>query len=199
MLNSLRHWLIRLLGGYQTPAVIPIALGQPEHRTAVVLHDVVADAVESPHKIHVVPYDEGLLGRSHIQWQFGDWDSLTQLDCGTLQHHPDRAELALLAAAGRLQTNKIDEARQYIRLAQDWGISKNLLARILSAGVHNSLGRVAAIGNEQHRASLHFQSAIAIGFPGSETQLLAQARINYQCQQLGLSPIEILPNVKSPA
>ncbi len=138
-----------------------------------------------------VPFDENLLERARTQWQFGDWQSLAQLSRDTLQHHPDRAKLALLAAAGRLQTDQIDEARQYIRLAKDWGVSKKLLTRILAAGVHNSLGRAAAIAGEQPRALQHFHSALATGSPGSEARLLAQARISHQYQQLGLPPVAI--------
>jgi len=42
-----------------------------------------------------VPCDENPLKRARTQWQFGDWQSLAQLDRATLQHHPDRAKLAL--------------------------------------------------------------------------------------------------------
>lgn len=131
-----------------------------------------------------VPYDENLLERARTQWQFGDWPSLAQLNRDTLQHHPDRAKLALLAAAGRLQTGQNAEAKAYIRLAQDWGVSKKLISQILIAGVHNSIGRAAAIGNQQHRALQHFEKAINVGTPGSASRLLIQARINEQYGQL---------------
>ena len=134
----------------------------------------------------LVPYDENLLERARTQWQFGDWQSLAQLNRDTLQHHPDRAKLALLAAAGRLQTGQDAEARQYVRLAQDWGASKKLISQILIAGVYNSIGRAAAIGNQQHRALLHFENAIAIGTPGADAKLLTQARTGEQLSQLGL-------------
>ena len=45
------------------------------------------------------PYDEALLERSRTQWRFGDRPSLATLTRNTLQHHPDRAKLALLVAA----------------------------------------------------------------------------------------------------
>lgn len=51
------------------------------------------------HFLDLVPYDEKLLKRSRTQWKFGDWASLAALNRETLQHHPDRAKLALLAAA----------------------------------------------------------------------------------------------------
>lgn len=136
----------------------------------------------------VVPYDENLLERARTQWQFGDWESLARLNRDTLQHHPDRAKLALLAAVGRLQTGQDAEARQYICLAKDWGVSKKILTQILIAGVYTSLGRAAAIGNQQHRALQHFENAITIGTPGSATALVANARAKHELDTLGLLP-----------
>lgn len=134
----------------------------------------------------LVPYDENLLERARTQWQFGDWNSLAQLDRDTLQHHPDRAKLALLAAAGHLQIHSSDEAKPFLRFAQDWGVSKKLMAQILAAGVHNSLGRAAALARKPTKSLQHFESAIAVGTPGTATQLLLQARAGSQLQQLGL-------------
>ena len=121
-----------------------------------------------------------------MQWQFGDWESLATLNRDVLQHHPDRAKLALLAAAGRLQTGPETEAKAYIRLAQDWGVSKKLISQILVAGVHNSIGRAAAIGNQPYRALQHFDNAITIGASGADAKLLTQARTGEQFSQLGL-------------
>ena len=133
-----------------------------------------------------MPYDESLLERSRTQWQFGDWDSLAQLERDTLQHHPDRAKLALLAAAGHLQQGNAQAARQFTRLAQDWGCSKKLISQILISGVHNSLGRAAAVSGQAQRALQHFQSAIQAGAANSEVRLLSAARVNQQLTQLGL-------------
>jgi DNA-binding transcriptional MerR regulator len=135
---------------------------------------------------YLVPYDENLLERARTQWQFGDWESLAQLSRDTLQHHPDRAKLALLAAAGRLQTGHDVEARQFIRLAQNWGVSNKLVCQILIAGVHNSLGRAAALGGNQPRALKHFENAVVVGMPGRDAKLLTQARTREQLHQLEL-------------
>jgi tetratricopeptide (TPR) repeat protein len=128
-------------------------------------------------------YDETLLERARTQWQFGDWESLAKLDRETLQHHPDRAKLALLAAAGRLQSDKNEEARQYIRLAQDWGISKKLVSQILIAGVHNSLGRAHAVQGNERSAMYHFESSIRVGQPSSAADLLVTSRARTQLEQ----------------
>jgi FkbM family methyltransferase len=178
MLTPFRHWLVRLLGGQVSAPATAVA------------HVGVSDAVELSHQPDTMPYDEHLLERARTQWQFGDWLSLAQLNRETLQHHPDRAKLALLAAGGRLQTGQDAEARAYIRLAQDWGVSKKLVSQVLIAGVHNSIGRAAAIGNQQHRALQHFESAIQIGTPGADAKLLTQARTVEQLHQLGLRSTE---------
>ena len=139
------------------------------------------------HFSDLVPYDENLLERSRTQWQFGDWESLAGLSRETLQHHPDRAKLALLAAAGKMQINQMSEARQLIQLAQDWGVSRKLVTQILASGVHNSLACAASLAGKQDRASLHFESAIALGAPGADRKLLVRARLNEQLQHLNLS------------
>lgn len=133
---------------------------------------------------YLAPYDEYLLEQSRVQWQLGDWESLSKLECNILQDHPDRAKLALLAAAGRLQTNNIFEAQQYIRLAQSWGISKKFISQILIASVYNNLGWVAAISGQLTRAHKHFESAIVIGIPGSNAKFFTQARLRQEYNQI---------------
>lgn len=152
------------------------------------LTDEMASLQHSAHpKSGLLAYDENLLERTRTQWQFGDWASLMNLDRETIQHHPERAKLALLAAAGHMQSGDIRDACQFTRLAQDWGCSKKLVSQILIAGVHNSLGRAAAINGEGERALQHFENAIAAGSPAGELRLLTQARLGEQFKQLGLS------------
>jgi hypothetical protein len=151
---------------------------------------------------HLVPFDENLLERSRTQWQFGDWASLAKLDRDTLQHHPDRAKLALLAAAGQAQQGDAEQARQYIRLAQDWGCSKKLISQVLISGVHNSLGRAAAAGGHAQKTAQHFENAIRVGMPNLDSRMLTQARAQQQLSDMGLvapSPLFALgENAKLP-
>jgi NCAIR mutase (PurE)-related protein len=121
------------------------------------------------------------------QWQFGDWASLAAINRDTLQHHPDRAKLVLLVAAGHQALGNAAEARHCTRLALEWGCSKKLVSQILIAGVHNTLGRAAAISGQGPRALKHFQASIATGTPASDIRLLTQARAGEQLKQLGLS------------
>lgn len=135
----------------------------------------------------MVPFDDSLLERALTQWKFGDWQSLVNLNLETLQYHPDRAVLALLAGAGRLQMGLEIEGKQFLSNAKNWGVSKKLLIRVLIAGVHNSLGRAAALANQKEHANLHFQNSISLVVPGSDVRLIAKARIMQQYEQLGLS------------
>lgn len=139
-------------------------------------------AVETEQSL--VAYDENLLERARIQWQFGDWSSLASIERTSLQHHPDRAKLALLAAAGHLQLGQNMEGRQLVRLAQDWGIDARLCAQILVGGVYNSLARAFSIAGREERALQHFEQAVYLGNPGATLELLAQARSQQQLQQL---------------
>jgi len=133
-----------------------------------------------------LPYDEDLLERARTQWQFGDWASLAKLERETLQHHPDRAKLALLAAGGHLQTSNTVAARQFVRLAQDWGCSRRLVTQILVAGVHNSLGRATSLLGNRSRSLEHFSASVALGAGGGDMHLLTDARFSHQIRSLGL-------------
>jgi hypothetical protein len=178
MFKSLGHWFKQVFGSSQPDQPVMASLPQVESNSQMAEHCDSIDAAS-----HLVPYDKHLLEHARTQWQFGDWHSLAKLDRDTLQHHPDRAKLVLLAAAGRLQIGQASEARQYIRLAQDWGCSKKHISQVLISGVHNSIGMAASMGAHQQRAALHFEKAISIGSPSSDIQLLTQARIAHQVGQ----------------
>ena len=172
MFPKFKAWLIKQLSA-------------PEQAVAST-HSTATGQSENGAAQSIVPFDENLLDRSRTQWQFGDWDSLAKLDRDTLQHHPDRAKLALLAAAAHAQKGDSQTARQFTQLAQDWGCSKKLISQVLIAGVYNSIGRAAATGNQQYRALQHFENAIKIGVSGSDIRLLTQARMSEQYSQIKL-------------
>lgn len=138
--------------------------------------------------ISVVPYDENLLERSRTQWQLGDWSNLAQLDPDTLHHHPDRAKLALLAAAGHLQNSCHQTAKQFIRLAQDWGCSKKLISEVLVSGVYNGLGRAALILGQNQRALTHFKTSAATANQRVDTALWGETIALREGLRLGLLP-----------
>jgi len=187
MVGNMFRTLTRWLRGKPTPA--PVESKEP----ALAQAGDLAPASEESHS-HPVVYDENLLERSRTQWQFGDWASLAKLERSTLQHHPDRAKLALLAAAGHQQLRNESAVRQFTQLALDWGCGKKLASQLLIAGVHNTLGRAAGLDQGQERALQHFERAIGVAMPGADQRLLARARAGEEFAQLGLpAPLEALP------
>lgn len=187
MVGHMFRTLTRWLRGKPTPA--PIESKEP----ALAQAGDLAPASEENHS-HPVAYDENLLERSRTQWQFGDWASLAKLERSTLQHHPDRAKLALLAAAGHQQLGNEPAVRQFTQLALEWGCGKKLASQLLIAGVHNTLGRAAGLDHGQERALQHFERAISVAMPGADQRLLARVRAGEEFAQLGLpAPLEVLP------
>ena len=170
-----------------SPATVNKIELQPEAATVSELIDIsseLAELTELEPQQAVTKYDENLFERARTQWQFGDWESLVKLDWDTICHHPDRGKLALLVAAALLQMDRVIEAKKFITIANNEGVNKNFINRILIAGVHNTLGRVAVISDQHQQALWHFDAAISIGAPGSDVRLLTQARLSEQISQL---------------
>jgi hypothetical protein len=141
--------------------------------------------IYAPEVSKLVPYDESLLDRSRTQWQFGDWESLCALTRNELQHHPDRAKLALLTAAGYQQIGDMTETKAWVRLAGEWGCNQKLINQILIAGAQNTLARAAALAGQDKKALELFEAAIDTGSPNSD-RLIKRARAAHQFEQLGL-------------
>ena len=124
-----------------------------------------------------VPYEESLLENARTQWQFGDWERLAALNLDRIQHHPQRAKLALLAAAGHFQCGGLNDAHRYVRLAQDWGCNPRLIAQVLASGTHQSLADAAKHLDQTDRAHQHTVASVKVcGVPGDH-QLLARVRL----------------------
>jgi FkbM family methyltransferase len=131
-----------------------------------------------------VPFDENLLERARTQWQFGDWANLAALRREDVEGHPDKAKLAMLAAAGHQQMGNMPSAKVWGGLARSWGGDRKLLARLLVGGVYNTLGKAASASGQEARALGHFRQAVK-GAGGDET-LLVQARSVREVARLGL-------------
>ena len=83
------------------------------------------------------------------------------------------------------------EAKRFIRLAQDWGISKKLVSQILIAGVYNTLGRASAVLGQHQRTFEHFSRSVELGCPEADSYLTTKARVNLQVDQLSLPPLNL--------
>ena len=135
-----------------------------------------APQIASVPEAELVAYEDNLLESARTQWQFGDWGSLAALTVERIQHHPERAKLALLAAAGRFQCADLNDAHRFVRMAQDWGCSKRLAGQILTSGAHQSLAEAAKRLGQDERAQRHWAESVKwSGVPG-DLRLLTRVR-----------------------
>lgn len=128
---------------------------------------------------------EHSLASAKTHWFFGEWDALATLDLNELSDHPDRDRFALLAASAHQQIGNHEQALSLIRLALEWGCPQRLVAQTLIAGVHNTLGRVSALMQDETRIEHHFRLAVA---ESKDTTLASYARSVREMARLGLLP-----------
>ncbi len=188
------NWLLRLFRQSQSTEVRQSSLEKkstqasaaPSPETLNTNKEATADVEAlTTEDISWVAFDENLLERARTQWQFGDWESLASISRESLQHHPERARLAVLVAAGHSQCGNQEKLQQFIRLAQDWGCSRKLISQVLISGVQNSLGLASLAAGQTDRAKLFFEQSVHTGMPGADLKLLASARVRQQRQLLG--------------
>lgn len=152
------------------------ASGRQDNRQLVVEGEVTT--------YHPVQQDEDLYAQVRSQWRGAEWGSLIRLDIKKIETHPEKAKLALVVASAWLQQGDNTAARSYLHRALEWGCDKKLAAQILAAGVHNTLGRAAAIAGDQLRMERHFRRAVAGG--GCVIERACLGRQHTELHRLGL-------------
>lgn len=134
----------------------------------------------------VQPYNTQALPTAREQWQRGDWAALADMTLDQLQDHPDRAKLALLAAAGHMQLGRNDQGADCLRQAKAWGCNPQLMRQVVIAGVHNTLGKAAALADMPDRADQHFAASLRTVMPMQSGKQQINLRRETQMQPLEL-------------
>ncbi|MDO6691936.1 hypothetical protein Q4574_01510 [Aliiglaciecola sp. 3_MG-2023] len=131
-------------------------------------------------------------------WYFGEWDKLAAIDIEQLHSHPDIDKLAALKAAGFQQLGDIANCRKYMQIAQSLGCDNVFISRLLISGVHNSLGKIAALKNKKNMVVYHFSHAVNLG-SFTENRLVKHSRTIRELTNIGLmdQAIEVLDNVSA--
>ena len=128
------------------------------------------------------------IGHLRTAWCMGDWETLAKVSIRGLTHHPERHRIALLVASAQQQLGQHDEARHNVRLALSWGCAPRFVAQILIAGVHNTLGRAAALTRDTDRSKQHFHAAVLPSATEVDMPLLSQVRSLREMTRLDLLP-----------
>jgi hypothetical protein len=132
-----------------------------------------------------VKNDSMILGKAISQWYAEDWASLSEIDVNNCQDLRVRSKVSVLVASGYQQLGNLNSAKEYFRLAETLGCSRELIKRIMIAGVYNTLGRLSFIKNNDLQVSdKYFNQSIAIGMPQADSNLMAQLRAHQQLGQV---------------
>ena len=132
-------------------------------------------------------YGETSLARAKTYWFFGEWDRLVALGTKSLHMLADRDRFALLIASAYEQLGRHEEARHYTQMALDWGCPPRVVAQVLIAGVHNTLGKVAALKQDESRIARHFDASVA-AIGTRDAPLASHARAVREMARIGLLP-----------
>jgi FkbM family methyltransferase len=135
----------------------------------------------------VTDVDHGLLARARTQWYVGDWQKLVQIDPASIEGNVERDRLALIIACAYQHVGDHERARIWIRRALAWGCSKGLITRLLISGLHNTMGRIAALRDDANGLALHFEQTMSI-VGEKDPQSASHARAVRELTALGLLP-----------
>jgi len=132
--------------------------------------------------------DRALYDRARNAWDEARWHDLAVLAAEPLAARADRAELALLAAAGLIQLGRMREARHQLDQARDWGCAPRLMTQVLISGAFNTLGRAACLLDDDPLARSCFEDAIATLHPDRDIAPEGQQRGVRERAALNLLP-----------
>jgi FkbM family methyltransferase len=159
--------------GLHTPAA-----RAPERAAAPVLIDPAAGPANS---------EPLTLARAKGHWLVGDWAVLADMPDDQIAAHPARDRVALLSACANLQLDRRERAESLLRQSLAWGCHPQLAARLLVSGIHNSLGRIAALQQDAGGIERHFGQALALT-GDADAQPASQTRAVREMARLGLLP-----------
>ncbi|MEM1432610.1 MAG: FkbM family methyltransferase [Pseudomonadota bacterium] len=126
------------------------------------------------------------LTTARSQWYFGEWGELADLDLDACSSHPEIGLLTLLKAAGYFQLGDTAAARTYLQMALGFGCERRMVARIMIAGVHNTLAKATALLRQKERSRDHFYKAVSVGQGRADSKIAQQARSVREIVRLGL-------------
>ena len=184
----------RIRSGSSVPSE-PFRPTRPRH-PVVEQTPAAATGAAEPEAMHAV-YDVGMVDELRGLWRRGQWSNLASMSAADLEAHPERARLAMLVAAGHQATGNRAGVAHFVQLATRWGASKESIARTLLAGVHNTLGRAAAVaGARPSSVYRHFEQSVSFCGMRPVSESMVQARLDAQLPpqargvETRLSPIE---------
>lgn len=125
------------------------------------------------------------LARARDLWLSGEWSLLAVADEELIDPDRDQGLTAAYVASACHFCDRHQAAKRWAQKALEWGCPSSYLGRVLAAGAHISLGRMAAISGAADRARGHMQAS-AEPIAGAQSLAYAQARLSTGLAEMGL-------------
>lgn len=129
---------------------------------------------------------DGLLIRSRMQWQLGEWEKLAELDANALYSKQDQAEGNRLTMAAMFQLGNIPRGQELFLLAKKDKDCIYDIFEILVCGVHNNLARARLLSKNRSSSLHHFKKSVDRRTVVSASWGVIESRIQTQEQQIDL-------------
>lgn len=129
------------------------------------------------------------LSQAAMLWGLGDWPSL--LAAAENWNPEQNNALVAYKMAALLQNGDIEHVKATLATVDFDKSDRELLAKLLVAGVLNSLGKARACNYEHDLAQQLFKQSVNIGLPYTAPATLLHARATTQLGQLGLPNIQL--------
>lgn len=125
------------------------------------------------------------LQRAADWWMAGAWSQLAVRDAALISHGRDKGLIAAYVACAHHFCDDHEAARNWKHLALEWGCTAPQIARVLVAGTHITIARLAAVAGDLKRARAHISES-AEPIAGEQSQAHADARLSKELASLGL-------------
>lgn len=123
--------------------------------------------------------------RARKLWLEGEWSLLAIEDEGLIEPDRDRGLTAVYVASACHFCDLHEAAGKWARQALSWGCPPAYLMRVLAAGAHISLGRMAVIAGDAQRARMHMRSS-SEPIAGAEAMAHSEARLSKEFAEIGM-------------
>jgi hypothetical protein len=100
----------------------------------------------------VTSREEKIIGKLRMQWQFGDWKSLSNIEVSEFTKHPNRGEVALIIACAWIQLGNLHQGKTLLLMAREWGCNKKLMIALLVAGAYERIAEYSQLRGWESKA-----------------------------------------------
>jgi hypothetical protein len=123
------------------------------------------------YEVHKIASEEsdgffaGLIDRARANWLLGNWTELAKIDLAQIEHHPDRARLALFGAVGNMEVGQHEKGKKLLCAAKMYGCPEKLIMRVLLFGIHSNLAAANFLAGRELLAKKHENQLEQLGLP----------------------------------